>query len=143
MMHRRRSNDRRKALLSSSPSARALIIFAPIFRSFAQNGTSPQRNVPSRRTPPVSATAYVSSVGGSVAGLVIETAGGHDGSAAAAAPASAPPLRAAVTADGAPVGAPSGWRVQHVDRGRYRLEFDHDVRLSIASWELPTTVMVR
>jgi len=82
-------------------------------------------------------------IAGSIAGLVIESSGGHDGSAAAAATAVAPPLRASVTADGAPVGAPLGWRVQHIDRGRYRLEFDHDVQLSIASWELPATVMVR
>ena len=80
---------------------------------------------------------------GSIAGLVIETAGGHDGSAAAAATAEAAPLQAAVTADGLPVGTPIGWRVQHVDRCRYWLVFDHDVRLSIASWELPVTVMVR
>ena len=82
-------------------------------------------------------------VAGSIAGLVIESSGGHDGAAAEAATAVAPPVRAAVTADGAPVGAPLGWRVQHVDRGRYRLEFDHDVRLSIESWELPATVVVR
>ena len=82
-------------------------------------------------------------IAGSVAGLALETAGGHDGSAAAAATVVAAPLRAAVTADGVAVGAPLGWRVQHVDRGRYRLEFDHDVRLSIESWELPVTVMVR
>lgn len=81
-------------------------------------------------------------IAGSVAGLVIDS-GGHDGSTAAAATAEAPLLRAAVTAEGAPVGTPLGWRVQRVDRGRYRLEFDHDVRLSIASWELPATVVVR
>lgn len=52
-------------------------------------------------------------------------------------------MQAAVTAEGAPVGVPSGWRVEHVDRGRYRLEFDHDVQVSVASWELAATVVVR
>lgn len=93
-----------------------------------------------RRT--VAAVLFLA-IGGSVAGLVLESTAGHHGATAAAASATEPPLRAAVTADGAPVGAPSGWRVEHVDRGRYRLEFDHDVRLAIASWELPATVMVR
>jgi hypothetical protein len=82
-------------------------------------------------------------VGGSVAGLTIESAGGHHGATAEAATAADAPLRAAVTADGLAVGAPNGWRVDHVDRGRYRLEFDRDVQVSIASWELPATVMVR
>ncbi|MEA3056114.1 MAG: hypothetical protein QOD30_1546 [Actinomycetota bacterium] len=93
-----------------------------------------------RRT---TAALLLLAVVGSIAGLVIESAAGHEGSTAAAATAEAPPLRAAVTAEGAPVGAPLGWRVQHVDRGRYRLEFDRDVQLSIASWELPATVVVR
>lgn len=80
---------------------------------------------------------------GSVAGLVVESAGGHDGATAAAATAAAAPLHAAVTSDGLPVGTPDGWRVVHVDRGRYRLEFDRDVQLAISAWELPVTVMVR
>ena len=93
-----------------------------------------------RRT--VAAVLFLA-VGGSVAGLVVESAGGHHGASAAAETTVEAPLRAAVTADGTAVGAPTGWRVEHVDRGRYRLEFDRDVALSIASWELPVTVVVR
>ena len=44
-------------------SARALIIRAPILGSLAQNGTSPQRRVSSRRTPRVSRAACTSWVG--------------------------------------------------------------------------------
>src|SRR6187455_2574791 len=63
-MQRFRSNARLNAGLSSSPSARALIIFAPPLGSFDQNGTRPHRNVPRRRVPSEDvATAYASSVG--------------------------------------------------------------------------------
>jgi hypothetical protein len=93
-----------------------------------------------RRT--VAAVLFLA-VGGTAAGLVLEGAGGHEGATAAAAGAVPQALHAAVTAEGVAVGAPIGWRVEHVDRGRYRLEFDHDVQLAIESWELPATVMVR
>lgn len=59
---------------------------------------------------------------------------------AAVAPA---PLVASVDAAGAPVGLPSGWRVAHVDRGRYVLDFASPVELSLASWELTATVILR
>ena len=93
-----------------------------------------------RRT--VAALLFLAAAG-SVAGLVVESTGGHDGATAAAATAAPVPMHAAVTSDGLPVGIPEGWRVVHVDRGRYRLEFDRDVQLAISSWELPVTVMVR
>jgi hypothetical protein len=82
-------------------------------------------------------------VAGSLAWLVVDGAAGHPGATAEAASTAEAPVHAAVTAEGAAVGAPAGWRVQHVDRGRYQLEFDHDVQLSIASWELAATVVVR
>jgi hypothetical protein len=59
---------------------------------------------------------------------------------AVAAPA---PLVASVDAAGTPVGLPSGWRVAHVDRGRYVLDFASPVDLSLASWELTATVILR
>jgi hypothetical protein len=53
------------------------------------------------------------------------------------------PLVASVDAAGAPIGSPSGWRVQHVDRGRYVLDFAAPMDLSLASWELTATVILR
>jgi hypothetical protein len=68
--------------------------------------------------------------------------GGATVAAAETAPARSV-VTASVDAAGTPVGAPSGWRAQHVDRGRYVLEFARPVELSLASWELPATVILR
>jgi hypothetical protein len=78
---------------------------------------------------------------GAGAWLLAVATGSPGGSVAAA--ADAPPLRADVTADGVAVGLPVGWRVQHVDRGRYELDFGRRVDLSVDSWETTAAVILR
>lgn len=59
------------------------------------------------------------------------------------APARRAHIVASVEANGVPVGAPVGWRVTHRAQGSYELTFRRPIRVTVQSWEVPATVLIR
>ena len=86
------------------------------------------------------ALAAIASVAGWVA---VSAAGGETTRARATAPPLVP-IAAVIAADGT-LATPSdgSWTARKVELGRYRLSFDHDVDLDVASWEEPAGVTVQ
>lgn len=95
-----------------------------------------------RRRRGVTAVLLLTAAGVLAAWLVVDQVTANEDVAGAAVPAP-PPLTASVTGDGRAVGVPVGWQSRRIDQGRYRLTFDRDTRLGIATWDTTATVIVR